>query len=75
MNNSKITDFYVENTLGLKDSKKRYLKEGSENKSIWKVYKYSVGQITNDSIRFVDAEYQKAIEKDVPLFIFSFEYI
>lgn len=75
MNNSKITDFYVENTLGLKDSKECYLKEGSPNKSILKVYKYSVGQITNDNIRFVDAEYQRAIEDDVPLFVFSNEYI
>lgn len=74
MNNSKITDFYVENTLDLKDSEYRYLKESSKN-LILKVYKYSMGQITNDNIRFVDAEYQKAIENNVPLYVFSEECI
>lgn len=80
MNTTKITEFLVANTLDLKDKENKYLQvqkeEGKkENYLTLKVYKYSIGSTTNDSIRYVDAEYQKAIQKNVPLYVFSKECI
>lgn len=80
MNATKITEFLIANTLGLKDKENKYLQvlkeEGKkENYLTLKAYKYSVGSTTNDSIRYVDAEYQRAIQKNAPLYVFSEECI
>lgn len=67
-----INDFYVENIQNLYDKIFQRLKD--KNGALLQVYQYSNGAIVTDCIRLVDYSYQEAIEKDVPMYVFSKGY-
>lgn len=71
--NESLKSFYIENVLDLYEKLNRRLGDKT-GEVFFKVYKYSNGEISNDSIRFIDAKYQEALDNDFPMYIFSKEY-